>query len=56
VDWSLIDRTKYLQAMERSPVNELEIKVLLEGALTEKMNDRQIYMKGIEQSYYYEAE
>ena len=56
IDWSKIDKTDYLQAMERSPVNDLEIRMLLKEALTEKINEREIFMKGIEQSYYYEEE
>ncbi len=56
VDWSRIDKHDYLNAMERSPVNNLEIKELLRGALTEAINDREVFMKGIEQSYYYEEE
>ena len=56
IDWSKIDKTDYLQAMERSPVNDLEIRVLLKESLTEKINDREVFMKGIEQSYYYEEE
>ena len=55
VDWSLIDREAYLSAMERSPVNDLEIRHLLKNALTDKINDRETYMKGIDQSYYYEG-
>mgnify|MGYP000660862826 CR=1 FL=1 len=54
VDWSQIDKVAYLNAMERSPVNNLEIRELLRGALTDKIDDRDVYMKGIEQSYYYE--
>ena len=54
VDWQKIDKLDYLNAMERSPVNALEIKELLRTALTEKVNDREVFMKGIEQSYYYE--
>ncbi|MCL2755099.1 MAG: hypothetical protein FWD35_05225 [Oscillospiraceae bacterium] len=54
VDWSQIRKYEYLSAMERSPVNALEIRALLRGALTEQINDREVYMKGIEQSYYYE--
>jgi cell filamentation protein len=46
----------YLNAMERSPVNDLEIRELLKNALTEKINDREVFMKGIEQSYYYEED
>jgi len=54
IDWIKVDKIDYLQAMERSPVNDLEIKTLLKEALTEKINDREVFMKGIEQSYYYE--
>lgn len=54
VDWQKIDKLDYLSAMERSPVNALEIKELLRSALTEKVSDRDVFMKGIEQSYYYE--
>ena len=54
VDWSLVSKEKYLSAMERSPVNDLEIRELLRAALTNKINDREIYMKGIDRSYYYE--
>ena len=56
VDWEQVDKMGYLNAMERSPVNDLEIRELLRGALTDKINDREVYMKGIEQSYYYEEE
>ena len=56
IDWAKIDKIDYLQAMERSPVKDLEIKTLLTEALTEKIDDREIFMKGIEQSYYYEEE
>lgn len=55
VDWSLIDREAYLSAMERSPINDLEIKYLIKNALTDKTEDREIFMKGIDQSYYYEG-
>ncbi|MEC4176199.1 Fic family protein [Adlercreutzia sp. R7] len=55
VDWSLIDREDYLLAMERSPVRDVEIKALLKGALTDRINDRQMYMKGIDASYRYEG-
>ena len=55
VDWSLVDKSDYLMAMERSPVKDLEIKVLLHKALTEQINDRQVYMKGIDASYHYEG-
>ena len=54
VDWSQIGRRAYLSAMERSPVNDLEIRELLRSALTDKIDDREMYMKGIDQSYYYE--
>lgn len=54
VDWAKVDKTDYLNAMQRSPVNALEIRELLRGVLTEKINDRDVFMKGIEQSYYYE--
>jgi cell filamentation protein len=54
VDWVKIDKMDYLNAMERSPVNSLEIRELLRGALTDEINNREVYMKGIEQSYYYE--
>ena len=55
VDWSRIDKEDYLSAMERSPVKDIEIKVILKQALTDKINDREIYMKGIDHSYYYEG-
>ena len=55
VDWSLIDREEYLMAMERSPINDLELKTILKIALTDKINDRTVYMKGIDQSYKYEG-
>jgi len=54
IDWSLIGKTQYFLAMERSPVNDLELRVLLQSALTDKINNREIYMKGIDRSYYYE--
>jgi cell filamentation protein len=54
VDWQKVDKKLYLQAMERSPINDLEISFLLQNALTEKINDREVFMKGIDQSYYYE--
>ena len=54
IDWEKINKQDYLNAMERSPINDLEIRELLRGALTDKINDREIFMKGIEQSYYYE--
>lgn len=49
-----VDKYLYLQAMERSPVNDLEIRFLLQNALTDKIHDREVFMKGIDQSYYYE--
>lgn len=55
IDWSRIDKNLYLQAMERSPVNDLELRFLLSGALTDRTDDREIIFKGIEQSYYYEG-
>ena len=54
VDWAAVDRADYLSAMERSPVNSLEIKHLLKNALTEKVDDRGVYLRGIQQSYVYE--
>lgn len=55
VDWQQIDKDRYLQAMERSPINDLELRVLLQSALTDRIDDREIIFKGIEQSYYYEG-
>ncbi|MBQ1993640.1 MAG: Fic family protein [Lachnospiraceae bacterium] len=55
IDWSLVDKDDYLLAMERSPIKDIEIKYLLKAALTEKINDRNLYMKGIDHSYYYEG-
>ena len=55
INWQLIDKILYLQAMERSPINDLELKTLIESNLTDKINDREIIFKGIEQSYYYEG-
>ncbi len=55
VNWQYVDKTLYLQAMERSPINDLELRVLLSGNLTEDVDDREIIFKGIEQSYYYEG-
>ena len=54
VDWSKIDKNTYLQAMERSPINDIEIKKILFEALTEKIDDREIFMKGLDNSYFYE--
>ena len=56
VDWSRIDKKAYLQAMEQSPVTEAPILSLISGALTDKINDRKVFMKGIDYSYYYETE
>lgn len=55
VDWSKVDKEDYLLAMERSPIKDVEIKVLLKAALTDKINDREVYMKGIDASYHYEG-
>ena len=55
VDWSKIDKEDYLLAMERSPIKDVEIKALIKNALTDKINDREVYMKGIDASYYYEG-
>lgn len=55
VDWSKVDKEDYLLAMERSPIRDTEIKAVLKAALTDKINDREIYMKGIDNSYYYEG-
>ena len=55
IDWSRVDKEDYLLAMERSPVKDVEIKALLHSALTEKINDREVYMKGIDASYHYEG-
>ncbi len=55
VDWSKVDKEDYLLAMERSPIKDVEIKVLLKGALTDEINSREIYMKGIDSSYHYEG-
>ena len=55
IDWNKIDKADYLSAMERSPIKDIEIKHLLKNALTDKINEREIYMKGIDVSYYYEG-
>lgn len=55
VDWSRVDKEDYLLAMERSPIKDIEIKHILKNALTDKINDREVYMKGIDHSYYYEG-
>ena len=55
IDWSNVDKEDYLLAMERSPIKDIEIKCILKQALTDKVNDREVYMKGIDYSYYYEG-
>ena len=55
IDWSKIDKDDYLLAMERSPIKDIEIKYLLKEALTDEINSREVYMKGIDHSYYYEG-
>jgi len=55
VDWSKIDKEDYLLAMERSPIRDIEIKYILKNALTDEINSREVYMKGIDHSYYYEG-
>ena len=55
IDWSQIDKEKYLSAMERSPVNDLEIKAVLSKALTSDINNRELFMKGLDHSYYFEG-
>ncbi len=55
VNWQFVDKTLYLQSMERSPINDLELKTLLADNLTDDVNNREIIFKGIEQSYYYEG-
>ena len=55
VDWNKVDKADYLSAMERSPIKDIEIKHLLQKALTDKINEREIFMKGIDVSYYYEG-
>ena len=55
VDWSKVDKEDYLLAMERSPIKDVEIKVLLRAELTDEINSREVYMKGIDHSYYYEG-
>ena len=55
VDWSRVDKEDYLLAMERSPVRDIEIKHVLKEALTDEIDSRAIYMKGIDHSYYYEG-
>ena len=55
IDWSKVDKDDYLLAMERSPIKDVEIKTLLHAALTDKIDDREVYMKGIDASYHYEG-
>ena len=55
IDWSKVDKEDYLLAMERSPVKDIEIKYLLKNALTDEVDTREVYMKGIDHSYYYEG-
>ena len=55
IDWSMVDKEDYLMAMERSPIKDIEIKHILKNALTDKINDRDVYMKGIDNSYHYEG-
>lgn len=55
IDWNAVDKAEYISAMERSVVKDVEIKHLLKSALTEKVNDRELFMKGIDISYYYEG-
>ncbi len=56
IDWVKINKSDYLNAMERSPVKDLELRELLRAAMTDKIDDREVFMKGVEQSYYYEEE
>ncbi len=56
VDWSKIQKTEYLAAMEQSPTDSTGIRRLIEGALTDKIDDREMFMKGVDYSYYYEQE
>lgn len=55
IDWQNVNKSLYLQAMERSPINDLELRFLLRPALTDRVDDREVIIKGIEQSYYYEG-
>ena len=55
IDWNAVDKEEYLSAMERSTVKDVEIKQLLKTALTNKLNDRELFMKGIDISYYFEG-
>lgn len=55
MDWSKVNKEDYLPAMERSPIKDIEIKLLLKNALTDHISDRELYRKGIDHSYYYEG-
>ncbi len=55
IDWQYVDKNAYLNAIQRSPINDLELKTLLRAHLTDKINDREVIFKGIVQSYYYEG-
>lgn len=55
IDWSRVDKEDYLLAMERSPIRDIEIKHILKAALTDEIHNRDVYMKGIDTSYYYEG-
>ena len=55
IDWNLVDKEDYLLAMERSPIKDIEIKHLLKNALTDKIDDRQVFITGIDTSYHYEG-
>lgn len=55
IDWSRVDKEDYMLAMERSPIKDIEIKHILKNALTDKINNMDVYMKGIDNSYYYEG-
>lgn len=55
IDWQKVDKSDYLLAMERSPIKDTEIKMILKEALTDKINDSEVYMKGIDASYHYEG-
>ena len=55
IDWRQVDKSVYLSAMERSPINDLELRMLLGAHLTDCIDDREVIFKGIEQSYYYEG-
>jgi len=55
IDWNMVDKNDYLSAMQRSVIKDIEIKTILKQSLTNKINDRELYMKGIDVSYYYEG-